>query len=125
MSTRGTYRFVGFNGDIAEHFYKHHDNYPSGAAELFWQAACACETSSGLQDAFVDAADPEAIDCHSRHADTDYRYDVFRDMTLGLVEVHCWKRLMGKTKDQWQLHYSGSLQGFLAQFRQPTEPQWL
>lgn len=125
MATRATYRFVGFGDCIAEHFYKHHDNYPAGTAEVLWQAACKAPASVDLQSAFIDLTDAESIDGHERHSDTDYRYDLKRNQLSGRVTVDCWRKDRRDSGDVWELMFDGNLRDFIKEFRVDVKSEWL
>ena len=79
MSTRATYQFnCGFKKEPV--IYLHHDGYPEGAADYFYNMFI-CENKKGsFFDTFHRANDrAEITESHESHGDTEYRYTLNDD----------------------------------------------
>ena len=131
MSTRATYCFIDWPGQDAPAFiYKHSDNYLSGAAEHLMNAAKKTWVSpSGLLDGFKKAVSDEVIDCHERHGDTDYRYDIRWDAAAKNSQVTAWKRCWeedddGEEHPHWRVVFCDSLPEFFAAHYTDRRPDW-
>ncbi len=131
MSTRATYHFVDFPGIASEFHYHHYDGYLSGAAEHLMNAAKKTWVNpTGLLDGFKKAVSDEVIDCHERHGDTDYRYDIRWDAAAKNAQVTAWKRCWHQVDNSdfpdstWELVFCDSLPEFFAAHYTDRRPDW-
>lgn len=78
MSTRATYKIQHNFGTLMT--YIHHDGYPSGAAQYFFEAQVAARVhNKTLPQVWMFANErAELTESHEIHGDTEYRYDLAR-----------------------------------------------
>ena len=91
MSTRACYTFI--DSDNTFHVYKHHDGYPSGAAEFIKLAIAkawklprfeAADFGAAFVAANKDGGGGVYLTSHYRnHGDLEYRYEIGNDGTPG------------------------------------------
>ena len=122
MSTRATYRIHDSYCDIDVTYYKHENNYPSGAAEFFKRMVEYKEKidmcpSMGYASAFFRAnLSVRPTESHEYHYDTEYRYDYLNseqgEMILTVYEIDYE---IGKKFGEydWKLYFQGSLDDFI------------
>lgn len=115
MSTRAVYTFI--DPSSTHHVYKHHDGYPTGAAEFIGKAlknawALPRFEADEFAAAFVaanksDAGGVRLTHNYTDHADLEYRYEI--RLWAGQLEVTAFSVRHGN-KDK--KIFSGPLAGF-------------
>lgn len=122
MSTRAVYTFQDTMSEY--HVYKHHDGYPSGAAEFIQNAlAHAWELPRFEADefgaAFISANKDSAggvrlTHGYDKHGDLEYRYEI--SAPAGALVVTAFSATDGPGPDykiSWRKIFKGSLQKFI------------
>lgn len=125
MSTRAVFSFVdsltfSAGNDRSFHVYKHHDGYPSGAAEAIGRAIGRAWNlprfeAAEFATAFIagnklGAGGVYMTEGPEYHGDLDFRYEV--RCRKGVLEISAFSA--GDAADTWQLLYVGSYPGFSA-----------
>jgi len=119
MSTRAVYTFK--DQDDTFHIYKHHDGYPTGAAEWIANAipkawALPRFEAAEFAAAFVAGNKERGGGVYLTtdwqvHGDLDYRYEI--TTAGGDLQVTAFKKVWGETSDT----YTGIFLGTLADFQ--------
>ncbi len=120
MSTRACYEF--------EHatVYKHHDNYPSGAAHflqnmLDWIAANNDDMCppTGYGEAFLRAnIRAELTSCAADHGDLEYIYTIYPNGRIHMAEIKYAAPRFYKTVTTC---YCGTIEDFIAKYDEEME----
>jgi len=98
MSTRATYQFITDYSNVT--CYIHHDGYPSGAA-------CYLEGANTVEKFIRKNENAEITLSHESHADTEYRYTVFRGTMIQVMSRRPF------TSDEWIEESYGQLADFV------------
>lgn len=112
MSTRATYKIQHNFGTLMT--YIHHDGYPAGAAQYFFEAQVAARVhNKSLPQVWMFANDrAELTESHEIHGDTEYRYDLVR--RGGEWRVTASKR-DSFDADTYSVFFTGTLLEFLSE----------
>lgn len=116
MATRATYQFIGADYKPGITFYIHYDGYPQGAASYF-RSALSYRDEEGRSGHFYANffranVRAELTEGHSRHGDTQYRYDYDVDKN----QLVAWnRRLEANRSGRWLQIFEGPLEDFVNQ----------
>ena len=107
MSTRATYRFIpdDLRFRPAVTVYVHHDGYPEGAA-VYLEDAHTVEKFIRKNDR------AEVTASHEVHCDTEYRYDIHRQIGL-----KAYKREGYGEDATWSEFFDGSFNSFIETYK--------
>jgi hypothetical protein len=122
MSTRAVYTFIGEDKET-HHVYKHHDGYPSGAADAIANALPYAWPLPRFEPdefgaAFVAGNKSQGggvrLTRHwDNHGDLKYRYEIsLRNSRLRIVAYSATYGVAPDYKVTWEKIYAGDLAGF-------------
>jgi hypothetical protein len=112
MSTRATYKIVSEGGQPNITLYIHHDGYPEGAAEYFYNLLNVENRRGGWATQMIRANDgAEITGSHELHGDTEYRYNLYESTN----SVEAIKEI-GSDNETWQTFFSGSIVDFIKKY---------
>jgi len=116
MSTRATYLLpAAYHSDQMVCFYIHHDGYPEGAADYFYEMHHCNNTRGGMAGRFFRAnLNAEFTKDHEEHGDTEFRYTINHQ-----DELSVWKK--GMLGNQWNIIYQGSWHHFVNKYLEESE----